>query len=257
MRVIVTISGGLSSAYCIELALKKYNKENIILYFNDTKWEHPDLYRFLIDIENYYKIKITNDSDGRNPEELFFDLNYLGNNRAPICSRYLKAERLQNFILNNDILIFGIDETEKHRSIRISDIYNNIANKKNINIKIEYPLIERKTDKKDIINFYKHIKIEIPELYKKGFTHNNCSGGCVRPGKKQWINLLRQYPDIYRERERVEEEFKVYYGKNHTFLKDISLKNLRIMEESKPFLFNYIDDDNTVSECIGICNTEN
>lgn len=46
-RVIVAISGGKASAWCAGWALEKYDKNNVILYFNDVKWEDQDLYRFL------------------------------------------------------------------------------------------------------------------------------------------------------------------------------------------------------------------
>lgn len=78
-RVIVTLSGGKASAMCIKLALEKYPKDKVILYFNDTKWEHPDLYRFLNDLSKYFNHRILIDSDGRTPEQLFYDMRFLGN----------------------------------------------------------------------------------------------------------------------------------------------------------------------------------
>ncbi len=88
---IVTLSGGKASAWCADWAFKHYEKKDVILYFNDTKWEHEDLYRFLDDLSNHFDHPITRDSDGRTPEQLFYDNNYLANNLAPFCSRILKA----------------------------------------------------------------------------------------------------------------------------------------------------------------------
>jgi len=48
----------------------------------------------------------------------------------PFCSRILKAERLQKFVKNGDILIFGIDKNESKRAKRIEQVYRNIAFKK-------------------------------------------------------------------------------------------------------------------------------
>jgi len=55
-RIVVALSGGKASAFCANWAIEKYNK-NVLLYFNDTKWEHPDLYRFLDDLQDLYHKK--------------------------------------------------------------------------------------------------------------------------------------------------------------------------------------------------------
>ncbi|MFM6395675.1 MAG: phosphoadenosine phosphosulfate reductase family protein, partial [Planktothrix sp.] len=68
MSIIVALSGGKASAYCADYALNNFPKKDVILYFNDTKWEHPDLYRFLNDLSKYWDKEITYDSDGRSPE---------------------------------------------------------------------------------------------------------------------------------------------------------------------------------------------
>ena len=107
-RVIATISGGKASAWCANWALKTYRKEDVLLYFNDTKWEHPDLYRFLNDLSEYLNHPIFFDSDGRTPEELFYDHRALANNRMPFCSSTLKAERLQKYYQDGDTLVFGL-----------------------------------------------------------------------------------------------------------------------------------------------------
>ncbi len=87
-RHIVAISGGIASAWVANWVRENIDGE-IIYYFNDTKWEHPDLYRFLGDIEKALGIKITSDDNGKSPEEIFYEKRMLGSNRTPICSRIL------------------------------------------------------------------------------------------------------------------------------------------------------------------------
>ena len=181
-RIIVALSGGKASAMCAKLIFDKYPKDRIILYFNDTKWEHPDLYRFLDDLSKYFNHKIIIDSDGRTPEQLFYDIRFLGSNRVPICSRILKAERLQKFRQNGDILVFGIGKEEKHRAIRLTQRYQLLGVKTNIFNKLEFPLIENNITDDDIISFFNSTGIELSKLYQLGFKHNNCYGGCVRAG---------------------------------------------------------------------------
>jgi len=258
MRHICTLSGGKASAFCADYAIKKYGKENIVLYFNDTGWEHPDLFRFLEDLSNYWGLPIVNDSDGRNPEEVFYDQNMLGNNRVPLCSRILKAERLQKYFKDGDNLIFGIGPEEKHRAIRLVQVYQIVAVKRQQFCTLEFPLIENQVTKEQVQDWIDSTGIEIPVLYRLGFDHNNCSGGCVRAGKKHWAHLLSVLPDVYKDRERVEEEFRAYSGKDVHFFKDETLKHYRERIEAKDqTAFDFSPEDSVAVECIGICNLEN
>lgn len=255
MRIIVTISEGKASAWCAKWAFENFPKEKIILYFNDTQWEHPDLYRFLGDLEKYFNHKIIFDSDERSPEELFYDNNALANNRMPFCSRILKAERLQKFYKDGDMLIFGIGLEEKHRALRLIQVYQMVSVQKHKQCTLRFPLIEKKITGEQINNFLLDAKIEIPLLYRLGFLHNNCSGGCVRAGKKHWKLLLDKLPKVYAERERVEEDVREYLGKDIHFFKDETLKHYRKRLQNKETILFNSDDDKEV-ECIGICSTQ-
>jgi len=256
MSIIVTIGGGRASAWCADWALNNYPKEDVILYFNDTKWEHPDLYRFLNDLEQYFNHSITIDSDGRTPEELFYDHRALASNRMPFCSRVLKAERLQKFYKDKDTLIFGIGSDEEHRAKRLVSVYQIIASKTGKWPKLLFPLISEKATKAHVNNFLVEAGIELPVLYKLGFVHNNCSGGCVRAGKKSWRLLLMKLPEVYAERERVEEKMRDYLGKDVHYLKDETLKHLRErIQQQGQGLFEDEEEEEDF-ECMGVCNTQ-
>ena len=224
MKHILTISGGLTSAYVCKVITEK--EKNVELIFTDTCWEHKDLYRFLNDLEKLFKMDITRlqHPKYKNPEELFKSHGMLGSNRVPSCSRVLKVEVLQKYLKekydNNCIVYFGIDYSESHRAERIKFQYDKLG------IETRFPLVESKDFfiRDRIANWLKENNIEIPYLYKKGYSHNNCSGGCVRAGKKSWLHLLKNDPETYKERERVEKEFK---DGQYTFMNDISLKQLR------------------------------
>lgn len=254
-RVICALSGGKASAWCAKWAFDNYPKEDIILYFNDTKWEHEDLYRFLDDLSKYFDHPITYDNDGRSPEALFYDHRALANNRMPFCSHELKAERLQKFYRHGDTIVFGIGLDEPHRAKRIIDVYESVGHRKKRYAKLAFPLISEGVTPRDINKWLHEVDILEPLLYRLGFKHNNCAGGCVRSGKGQWKLLLEKLPEIYAERERVEEEMREYLGKPVTYLKDISLKELRYRIESDSQMS--FDFDVVASECIGICTYEN
>lgn len=256
MSIIVTVSGGKASAWCAYYALSTYPKEDVILYFNDTKWEHPDLYRFLDDLSSYLNHPIIIDADGRSPEQLFHDNHALANNRMPFCSRILKAERLQRFYKNGDTLIFGIGNDEKHRANRIIGAYQKVAAKTNRFPIIEFPLITNDITKGELDNFLISINISQPLLYTLGFAHNNCSGGCVRAGKKHWKLLYEMLPEVYLDRERVENDLRADTKKDIHFFKDETLTHFRERIDNKEIV-TIPEDENAPVECIGICEFEN
>lgn len=259
-RVIVALSGGKASAWCANWALKNFPKEKVILYFNDTKWEHEDLYRFLSDLENYFNHPITIDCSGKSPEDLFYEKQALANNRMPFCSGILKADRLQKYYKDKDILVFGIgthSEREKSRALKIQKVYEAVSMKRKKLALLSFPLIENNISSEDIDKFLSSTGIKEPELYKLGFEHNNCSGGCVRSGKKQWKLLYEKLPEVYLERERVEREVREFLDKDIHFLKDETLESLRLKITSGKFKLEKADEIEEVSECIGICSSRN
>lgn len=238
---IVALSGGESSA---AVAVLCRDIPDLVLYYNDTGWEDQDLRRYLNDLSDYLGIPITEDSDGRNVEQLAYDEKFLPNNRAPICSRVLKAQRLQRFASRGDTVYFGIGIHEINRAARIRSIYQPLA------IFSEFPLIDRNMDSNDARRIMAETGIRRPRMYEEGFEHNNCAGGCVRQGAKQWRHLLRVRPDVYADRERFEREFSEGKDGKHFFMKDISLKRLREIENSQEELF---EDSDYQGECIGMC----
>ncbi len=228
---------------------------NVILYFNDTKWEHPDLYRFLDDLQNYFDHPVFFDSDGRDPEQLFYDEHSLANNRMPFCSKILKAKRLQNFYENGDEIIFGIGHAEKHRARRIVKMYQHVSYKKKKQCTLKFPMIIEKTTVSDIDDFLQGAGIKQPLLYDLGFHHNNCSGGCVRAGKKQWKMLYEKLPGVYADRERVENDFRKQFDKDVHFFKDETLEHFRHRIENGELSSHYFQKQEQLSlfECVGVC----
>lgn len=252
-RVISTISGGKASGYVAWWALQHYPKDDVVLYFNDTGWEHPDLHRFLNDLSVFLDHPIVHDNDGRDVEMVAYDQHAIPNNRLPFCSHTLKAQRLQRYCQDGDVLLFGIGANERHRAKRIKEVYEIVSVNRAITVSLRFPLIEFYIDDIAIAQFYKKHAIETPELYKLGFSHNNCGGGCVRSSKKQWLHLLQVQPETYAERERFEREIAEHFGKRMTILKDMSLERLRLQYQAKQPI--ELGQEPDVTDCIGICST--
>lgn len=76
-------------------------------------------------------------------------------------------------------------------------------------VETRFPLIStilEEIDIKQIIE--KEWGIKLPIMYKLGFSHTNCGGRCVRGGFQYYAQLFQTWPEIYREQERMEEEFR-------------------------------------------------
>jgi 3'-phosphoadenosine 5'-phosphosulfate sulfotransferase (PAPS reductase)/FAD synthetase len=235
---IVFESGGIGSFMTTERVIEKQGKENVIRLFTDTLIEDEDLYRFQEDATKYFGVPLTRIADGRTPWEVFKDVRWLGNSRLAQCSHLLKQKAAEKWIKanyqpNECVLYLGIDWSEEHRT--------KAPTRNWAPYKVEFPMCQEPFLSKDeMISYLETVGIEIPKLYKMGFSHNNCGGMCVRAGQGHFINLLKQMPERYLELEEIEKEMQRYLEKDVTILKrtrnkvreNLSLEQLRIEYQS-------------------------
>lgn len=239
VKHIVFYSGGIGSWYAAKRVIDKYGTENVILLFSDTLIEDEDLYRFLDETSNDFGVKITRIEDGRTPWEVFKDVRWLGNSRLAQCSHLLKQKTAEKWIKDNFktdecVLYLGIDWTEEHRTK--SPVKNWSP------YKVEFPMCEEPyLTKEEMLNELDRKGIEIPRLYKMGFSHNNCGGMCVRAGQAHFINLLKTMPDRFEWLEKYEKEMQEYLDRDVTILTRIvkgERQNLSLEQLRKEFQSN-------------------
>jgi 3'-phosphoadenosine 5'-phosphosulfate sulfotransferase (PAPS reductase)/FAD synthetase len=254
--IYLMFSGGKGSALA-GYVLKTYGYEDVALYFNDTKSEDRDLYRFLDETVEFLGYSLIRDSDGRNIWEVFKGERYMGNTRRDVCSRNLKRDMTRKYFSkknkNSFVLASGIGVWEEHRHQRAKDIY-----KKTQGITLVAPLISAGVYDNDALfrEFQMESGIEEPYLYKRGFTHNNCGGFCVKAGLAHYKNLLEVDRDRYLEFEEKEADVYQTIG-NYPFLRKtvggklsyITLREYRMLLESPSYS---PDDDDKYST--GSCN---
>ena len=202
-NIIVFYSGGLSSFACADYAKTHFPNANIVLLFTDTKFEDEDLYRFIHEGSDKLELPMLTLSRGLTPPQLMVLQKFMANSRVGTCSKelkmkvasdYLKKGKVpevetwynRHFLKDEDFitdatLMFGIDWTEAHREGPIS------ANWKPFTV--EFPLIENVIDTHDVLKKY---NTEIPKMYIRQFSHNNCAGRCVKAGKSHFRNLILQ-----------------------------------------------------------------
>lgn len=222
MKHIVSLSGGTASAVAAHRVIERYGSENTSLWFADTSWEDEDLYRFLKDLEHFFKIPIQRHVDGRTPLEVAEQRKLIPNNRFAPCSMELKVRPFRECIsqLSKPLTVhLGLDWTEMHRAERPKKEYETMPG-----VTVDLPLLWKPMANPPHRLTTESWGIRTPRLYDMGFPHNNCGGRCVRQGKGGWIRLQQMFPKRFAAVRDWEKEQQAKGGAraNHTIAKDQS-----------------------------------
>lgn len=218
MKYIVNVSGGLTSYEALRRTIEKHGIESTVAVFANTYKEDEDLYRFLAETSVHLGVPIAALADGRNVWEVLRDSRAITIRGIARCSIELKANVIDKYLADNCAgleytLVFGMEWTETNRMERLRKRYAPVP--------CWFPLAEAPyITKSQIIEQLHSVGIEEPRLYKLGFKHNNCGGGCVKAGQAHWAHLLKMIPERYAEWEADEEVFRQYVGKDVSILKD-------------------------------------
>lgn len=214
---IVFYSGGIGSWATAKRVIKKYGVKNVILLFTDTLIEDEDTYRFLDEtVGEMNGVEYVNISDGRTPWEIFIYKRWLGNSRRAQCSEYLKQKMADKWIKSHYqpeecVLYLGIDWTEEHRKAKPIEKW--------FPYEVQFPMCEEPYITKDqMLAELSFVGIKAPRLYELGFSHNNCSGMCVRGGQGHFINLLKTFPERFAMMEQFEKDMQVFLNSDVTIL---------------------------------------
>jgi len=219
MKHLVLYSGGLGSYFTAKRLLERgVEKKDLTLLFTDTFTEDEDLYRFLDDSTKKLGMEITKFSDGRDIWEVFHDEKFLGNSRVDVCSQELKRRMSrkyikQIFIPSQVIIYLGFDWTEVDRFEK--------AKKAWLPYIIQCPLIEKPyIGKEEMKQMIVEDGIELPRLYRLGFSHNNCFSGETRfitdEGMKDFASTVGTKQNVLSNGNFVEAEVKSF-GKQNLF----------------------------------------
>jgi rhodanese-related sulfurtransferase len=252
--IYLLFSGGKGSALAAYI-LKLQGYTNVKLYFNDTKSEDKDLYRFVKECCQFLGYELIEDSDGRDIWQVFKENRYMGNTLVDLCSRILKRERSAKFRAQfkpEDVIFAnGIDVWEEHRHTDALERwlpYTFVA-----------PLIDSGVFDKELLwsIFESHSGIKEPYLYSIGMSHNNCGGFCVKAGLAHYRTLLENDRERYLEFEKKELEVYVAIGSKHPFLRKtinkvkhyLTLRDYRLYLESTNVILDD-DDKNQFGGCM-------
>lgn len=252
---VVMFSGGLGSWLTARRVAERHGTDGLVLLFADVKGHNPsphvgedeDAYRFIREAAANVGGRLVWLTEGRDIWQVFRDDRFLGNTRLANCSKFLKQIPCRKWLDANcdpaDTTVYvGIDWSEAHRLPAVTKGYTPY--------RVEAPMTEPPLlDKSAMQVECLRAGIALPRLYKAGFPHNNCGGGCVRAGQAQFELLLRENRPRYLEWERQEQGLRDHLDKDVAILRDrrggdvkpMTLRAFREGIEQQGMLFDRFD----------------
>jgi hypothetical protein len=197
---------------------EQHGTDDLTLLFTDTMTEDADLYRFLDEAAADVGGTLVKIADGRDIWQVFRDERFLGNTRVDPCSRILKRDLSRKWLEANcdptDTTVYlGFDFTEAHRFDRAVDRW--------LPWRVEAPLIHPPYRlRAELLAELEGRGIEQPRLYRMGFEHNNCGGGCVKAGQSHFAKLLAVFPARFAEWEAHEQDIRDHLDADVSILRD-------------------------------------
>ncbi len=231
-RVIAWFSCGAASAVAAKLAIQEHGEVEVI--YQETNSEHPDNERFLTDCEEWFGQKVIRLSSDKYHDiwDVFEKTRYLAGVHGARCTGELKrivAEKYLNHY--EDLEVFGYTVEEQGRVDRF--IENNPERR------IQAILVERGLTKDDCLGMIDKAGIEVPTMYKLGYTNNNCIG-CVKGQMGYWNKIRGDFPEVFDRMAKLERELnaalcKTYVGdeRKRVFLDELDPKAGSHLEEPR------------------------
>jgi len=253
---VVLLSGGLSSSFTLHHVVKQYGRESVVALHTDTTWEDEDNYRFIDEVISHHNVNIAHRIDGRTPPEVWFKTRYLVGKNLAKCSLELKTKQTLKYVDDlqsqgiEPILYFGIGKEEEHRAINLSYRY--------APVECRFPLVDNPLSKEYMkATCESKWKIQIPRMYRLGFSHSNCGGRCIKGGLGHFARLYEVWPERFKEVEQYEKLFRQKINPKIAILKDrrggkikyVTLESFR-KRIVKGTLFDIQEIDYTPCECM-------
>jgi len=232
-RVVCWFSCGAASAVATKLAIaENANKVPLVIAYTEVIEEHPDNKRFLKECESWFGQEILILGNDRYDRSIYkvFEKNYIKTPKGAPCTRTLKKSVRQKFEQVGDRQVFGYTAEEQARLDRFIDANNDVD--------IWTPLIDKSLRKEDCLAMLKNAEIELPMMYRLGYSNNNCIG-CVKGGMGYWNKIKKDFPEHFDRMAKLER------FKQQKIFKD------RYLDELKPSDGNYPKEPNI--ECSIFC----
>jgi hypothetical protein len=216
MNRVFNFSGGKTSAYMV---IHYYQPGDLVI-FCDTGREHPKTYKFINDFEAHENIPIIRLQYEGGFEGMLSKKKAVPNQFKRFCTVELKIKTCRRYLRSLGIMKYenfvGFRYDEPLRVKRRKQMWKQVVDK--------FPLYDDKIDKQIINAFWntKPYNLEIPSIL------GNCTL-CFMKGKNAILSILASYPELA-EPWIADEKLKGY-----TYLKDISIEQLKQIAENNLF----------------------
>jgi hypothetical protein len=201
MATVSWFSAGCSSAVATKLMIDEIDR----IIYTHIEDQHSDTLRFVQDCEKWFKKPIEIISGPlRTVENACLSAGgkgYLNGPAGAACSLRLKRKVRLKWEKKHDKeplkYIWGLDHKERHRCLRLE---------KTMPLQEHcFPLVEREIDKTTVHKIMTASGIKRPKMYDLGYHNNNCVG-CVKGGKGYWNRIRVDFPEVFRNRAKLERK---------------------------------------------------
>jgi len=190
MRLVCWFSCGAASAVATKIAIKNTDRE-VVIARCIVKEEHPDNDRFAADCEKWFGMPIINltaDEYEGSVYEVIRKRKYISGVAGAPCTMILKKQVREAFQRPTDQHVMGYTADEQDRYDSFID-----AN----NIDCVAPLIDAGLSHANCLAIVQDAGIELPEMYRLGYQHNNCIGCVKATGSGYWNKIRHDFPDQF------------------------------------------------------------
>jgi 3'-phosphoadenosine 5'-phosphosulfate sulfotransferase (PAPS reductase)/FAD synthetase len=198
MRTVIWFSAGAASAVAAKLTLAE-TPQNVEIVYTNPGSEHPDNQRFIQDCEQWFDhpIKQIRSQEYVDTWDVWEKRKFIVSPQGAPCTTFLKKRLRQQYQRYDDIQVFGYTSEEKHRADRFRE--------QNPEVNLKTPLIEHSLAKNDVLAIIERAQIELPAMYKLGYTNNNCIG-CPKGGIGYWNKIRRDFPETFQKMSDLEQK---------------------------------------------------
>jgi len=216
--VVMSVSGGSGSAVALLKLLEHYPAASVVGVFANTQTEAADLYRFLDDLESHTGLTFVRLDQGMDIWDCFERYGVMKMHGAYKASVELKIKPLVKWVQahytpEQAVVASGMSWMEPERQDRMKMRWDQHG------YGVVHPLnLSPKLSDCEEKEYLQQRGLTPPNLYDKGYPHNNCGGGCILAGMGQWAGFYRDFPEQFAYHERREQAFFDRTG--FTILKD-------------------------------------
>lgn len=195
MRRVVWYSCGAASAVAAKLIIDRYGSEEVdVVHCNTMRNEHPDNERFTVDVEKWIgkRVSVIESTKFSTVEDVFSSRRYMSGRKGAPCTVELKKKPRFAYQHPDDIHIFGFTVDEKKRALRFAE--------DNHELNLEWPLIDAGVPKSRCLEMIAEAGIDIPAMYRLGYSNNNCLGCVKATSPHYWNAIRRDFPEVFERR---------------------------------------------------------